>query len=107
MTVSRNTRIWLMYASPAFCLFVAAAALGGCASTPTPSHAEQSSTVQGHQTGRIAYLVTRRNGKNVVEVLRGNPDKASLAVAREFIDDNIHLKEGEKTVVELVQYRPN
>ena len=88
----------------AFCL-----SLTGCMSSSShnASPPAQSTTVQGHHEGGFAVRVTKQSGKNLLTVIRGNPDKMSLAVAQAFIDDTVELKEGEQRDIELDTYRPD
>jgi hypothetical protein len=88
----------------AFCL-----SLTGCMS-PSAQKARsptQTTTIQGHHEGGFAVRVTKQGGKNVLTVIRGNPNKMSLAVAQAFIDDTVELKEGEQRDIDLDTYRPD
>ena len=82
--------------------------LSGCASSrpASTSPSNQPTSIQAERESRFVVRVVKRDGKNVISVISGNPDKGSLAIAQAFIDDTVDLKEGEQRDVELDTYRP-
>ena len=80
----------------------------GCAS-PAPSKRSpttQPTVLQTQRDGRFVVRVTKLNGKNVLTVVSGNPDRAALAGAQMLADETVELKEGEHQDLTVDMYRP-
>jgi hypothetical protein len=97
--------------SKTFLSALASIAFTGCASAPAPAPASAPvqpapTVLQGEHSGKYVVRVSRREGKNVIEVISGNPSKMSLAVAQAFIDDTVELEEGAVRVITLDEFRP-